>query len=149
MTKVYVIADLHLGHKKLAQVRGFSSVEEHDQKLVDNWNSVVTKKDVVYVLGDVFRVERLSDMRGIKKLTLGNHDQYPPERYLKYFTKIASYYEYDNCLLSHIPIHPCQFPRYRKNVHGHMHTHDIDDPFYVCVSAEQIDLTPVLLNSVI
>ncbi len=35
------------------------------------------------------------------------------------------------------------------NVHGHLHTHQVlraggkPDPRYVCVSAEQVDLTPV------
>jgi|TARA_B110000971_G_scaffold219176_1_gene259686 calcineurin-like phosphoesterase family protein len=32
--------------------RPFSSVEEMNKTLIDNWNSVVTDKDVVYVLGN-------------------------------------------------------------------------------------------------
>lgn len=146
MSKVYVIADLHFGHSKLAQIRGFSSTAEHDHAIVDNWNRVVTKRDVVYVLGDVFRLDLLPALLGMKKLILGNHDRYPMRSYIPHFSKIAAMHEFDGCALTHIPVHPCQLHRYRKNIHGHMHTGKIDDPRYVCVSAEQIGMTPTLLQ---
>lgn len=151
MSKVYVIADLHLGHRKLAEVRGFSSTDDHDNAIVEAWNKVVTKRDVVYVLGDVFKIDRIPDMLGTKKLALGNHDQLPASKYLGLFSKVQAYYEFDNCLLSHIPVHPGQMnTRYKLNVHGHTHSHVIDDPRYVSVSVERCpDMSPRLLSSVI
>lgn len=145
MSRVYVIADLHLGHHLAAKLRGFDNVFAHDNAIVENWNRVVTKRDVVYVLGDVFRLDRLPEMRGYKKLAMGNHDKFPAARYAEHFTKVAACYQFDGCLLTHIPVHPNQFGRYRMNVHGHMHAHRIDDPRYVCVSAEQVGMTPTLL----
>lgn len=153
-TKIYVIADLHLGHRKLQEIRGVG-----DDEIVDRWNSVVRKRDVVYVLGDVFKLDRLPEMRGIKKLALGNHDIASMSRYLKHFTWVRACFEWDNCLLTHIPVHGSQQGRYRLNVHGHTHTRQITleavsgeivrHPFYRCVSAEQVDYTPVLLRDVV
>ena len=151
MATVFAIADLHFGHKKVAQARGFASTDEHDNFLVQAWNNVVTKRDVVYVLGDIFTIDRVSELRGFKKLALGNHDSLPIERYKAHFGKVRAYFdELGGAILSHIPIHPNQFPRYSLNIHGHLHDQKIEDPRYVCVSVEQcpgfapIPLTPYL-----
>lgn len=151
MGEVYIISDLHLGHKTVSELRGFSSVEEHDRAIIDRWNEVVTnKKDVVWVLGDVlFRsptFDKLRELRGIKKLVLGNHDVFPLERYQQHFQKVYGLFEYDKCLLTHIPVSVTQFARYRLNIHGHMHARNMSDPRYVNVSAEQNDLRPQLLK---
>jgi len=87
-------------------------------------------------------------MRGYKKLAMGNHDKFPAARYADHFTKVAACYEFDGCILTHIPVHPNQFGRYRMNVHGHMHANCIEDPRYVCVSAEQFGMTPVMLGAI-
>lgn len=43
--KIRFISDLHLGHENLAvNLRGFSSAIEHDEYLIECWNSVVTNK---------------------------------------------------------------------------------------------------------
>ena len=53
---IYFTSDLHLGHKKIIQLsdRPFSSVEEMDTVLINNWNSVVGPDDTVYDLGDTY-----------------------------------------------------------------------------------------------
>lgn len=59
----YIISDTHLGHHKILEfepdrLQFCKDMEEHDQVILDNWNSVVTPKDTVYHLGDVFfRIE--------------------------------------------------------------------------------------------
>lgn len=136
MSRVFVIADLHFGHKKVALDRGFSDTTQHDRAFVEAWNRVVTKRDTVYVLGDVFRLDLVPELLGVKKLALGNHDRRPMEVYLRHFSKVHAMFEFDSCLLTHIPVHPCQFGRYELNVHGHMHRHDVDDDRYVPVSVE-------------
>lgn len=170
MTRVFVIADLHFGHRKLHELRGVD-----DDELVRRWNEVVTKRDVVYVLGDVFRLDRVPDLRGTKKLALGNHDRYPIARYIEHFSKVAAMFEYDGAILTHIPVHPGQSCRYRANVHGHTHDRVLvfhtclwqpvsivpgdgyvrrkvgvtEDSWYRCVSAEQTGYRPVLLDDVL
>jgi calcineurin-like phosphoesterase family protein len=150
MSEVYVIADLHFGHRKLAELRGFTSADEHDQALIKAWNSKVTTKDVTYVLGDVFRLDRVNELRGIKHLALGNHDQKAISTYAGYFNKVRSCFEFDNCLLTHIPVHPNQFPRFELNIHGHMHAGAIEDDRYFCVSVERCaGMMPISLRSLL
>ena len=78
---VFFTSDTHFGHKKLSDLRGFPNVEVHDQTLIDNWNSVITKGDRVYHLGDVAlgckkerTIEILSSLNGQIYLLRGNHD---------------------------------------------------------------------------
>ena len=61
LTKTWLIADPHFGHAGVtkflredgSKLRPWDSVEEMDEALVKNWNSVVGDKDRVYLLGDV------------------------------------------------------------------------------------------------
>lgn len=152
--RVFATGDTHLGHKKLAEVRGFVSVEEHDRAIVERWNATVRAKDTVWHLGDVFFGGRdnhaiLSSLNGLKRLILGNHDAYPLAVYQQYFSRIYGAAEYRHCILTHIPVNPNQFDRYERNVHGHMHSRKIDDPRYICVSLEHFDLRPVLFDTLL
>ena len=157
----YVIADLHFGHENLVSKEDgrtqFDSIQEHDDFIVDNWNSVVRDKDRVFVLGDVCfgRVRNdsfsnLSRLNGEKVLIMGNHDVYDIEHYVPHFSKILSCYSYEGGILSHIPIHPNQLEkRFKFNIHGHLHHKTLDDVRYKCVSCEQINFTPVILSDII
>ena len=110
MCTVYAFSDPHLGHKGMAEYRGFSSVEEHDDHLIAQWNSVVkSKRDLVYILGDITlensRYYHLLDrLMGRKIVVLGNHDK-PKDvaELLKYVESVAGVIEYKGYLLSHIP----------------------------------------------
>lgn len=148
--RVYVIADLHFGHAKLAALRGFETSEAHDDAVVAAWNRVVEKRDVVYVLGDVFRTERVPELLGIKKLAPGNHDMAPMSKYVSLFSKVQACFDFDGCLLTHIPVHPSQFARWELNIHGHTHARHIDDPRYVSVSIEHcLRMEPLPLRELI
>jgi calcineurin-like phosphoesterase family protein len=152
--KVYVIADTHFGHKRVIEFesafRPFSTIEEHDEFLIDAWNSTVNKKDTVWHLGDVLFGRHsfaiLPRLNGIKRLVLGNHDHYPIQLYLEHFGKVFGAAQVHKCVLTHVPVHPNQLYRFTKNIHGHMHSKRVDDPRYVCVSVEQTNLRPVLLG---
>lgn len=156
-TKVFVIGDTHFGHSKILEFekehRPFSSIEEHNEKLIANWNSVVSKNDVVWHLGDVLFGESsfniLRRLNGTKHLVMGNHDVYPMEKYKEFFNKVVGAIKLRDFIFTHIPVHPSQFFRFRGNIHGHMHSSKLDDKRYINVSAEQIDLTPKLLDLII
>jgi len=150
MSNVYVIGDLHLGHRKLAEIRGFPNTEEHDLTILNRWNETVHKRDVVYLLGDACfgNLNALTRLNGTKKLAMGNHDK-NASAYVDIFSQVRAMYQFDGCLLTHIPVHPCQFRRWELNVHGHTHSHSLDDDRYVNVSAEEINLRPVLLRQLI
>ena len=154
--RVFIIADTHFGHKKIVQFeaewRPFGTVEEHDAELVRRWNATVKKNDTVWHLGDVLFGEAafatLAQLNGVKRLVLGNHDRYPTARYLEHFNSVHGCAEVRGCVLTHMPVHPSQFPRFKANIHGHSHHNTIGDERYICVSAEQTGLAPVLLDTV-
>lgn len=79
----YWTADLHLGHANISKYSGrpFTSVEEMNRAIIDNWNETVTPEDEVWVLGD-FAMGRIADtlflareLAGNKTLVPGNHDR--------------------------------------------------------------------------
>jgi calcineurin-like phosphoesterase family protein len=158
-TNVFFIGDTHFGHKniiKFCDGRDFDSVEEHDQGIIDRWNSVVRPKDIVWHLGDVAfgskNISKIEQCNGIKKLILGNHDNYPMTEYLKYFTKIHGVIRvYEDFVLSHVPVHPSQLEyRWKINIHGHIHKpneYQIDGN-YMNVNADAINLTPIELSEI-
>jgi calcineurin-like phosphoesterase family protein len=150
------VADTHFGHKKVVEFRPWPTVEEHDRELVERWNATVKKDDTVWHLGDVClggrdKLTVMASLNGRKKLVLGNHDSYPRDCYTPHFAKILGAAEWHDCILTHVPVHPCQLAtRYRLNVHGHMHAAKIEgDDRYRCVSMEQIDYRPKLMLDVI
>jgi len=150
MSRVFVLADPHFGHRKVAEFRGFASVDQHDDALVAAWNRTVTKRDVVYLLGDLFDERRVSDLHGTKKLCPGNHDTRPMAKYLDQFSQVRAYYEFDGCLLSHIPVHPGQLQRWEFNIHGHTHSAALEDRRYINACVEHLPgMAPVLLGQLI
>ena len=79
----YFISDTHFCHKNILKYddRPFSSIEEHDEALIANWNSVVRRNDAVYHLGDfgfapVSTLEEIvRRLNGKIRLIRGNHDK--------------------------------------------------------------------------
>lgn len=151
--KRWVIADLHLGHKKILEFeearKHFQDLDHMHRTIIVNWNGVVGTKDTVYVLGDVafkkYALPLLDRMNGRKILVKGNHDLYTWDKYTPYFEDIKACHVIGRTILTHIPIHPGQKQRYDLNIHGHLHSQTLDDPFYKCVSCEQVNFTPVEL----
>lgn len=152
MSKVYLIADLHLGHKNVVKWRsGFNSHEEHDELILGNLHATVKKRDFLYILGDVaFSEEALKELkkftdRVTTHLILGNHDtekRVPQDMLFSCFKSVSSLKSYKNTWLSHAPIHQDEL-RGKFNIHGHTHSHIIDDPRYLNVCAEQIEYKPI------
>lgn len=154
--RVFFISDLHLGHTKILeferQHRFGQTIEEHNEWLVTQWNSVVTKYDIVYVLGDVAmgghqNLEYLKRMNGQKFLIRGNHDGGDITKFTPYFQNIYGLLKYKGLWLSHAPVHPCSL-RDKINIHGHMHSKRVDDYRYINVSVEQLAGVPISLDTI-
>jgi calcineurin-like phosphoesterase family protein len=162
MSIVRFIADLHLGHINMALHRGFSSVEEHDEYVIAKYNSVVHKRDVTYILGDVTMEKSspyplLDRLNGVKHVVLGNHDRRQDvKKLLEHVESVAGMIQYKGVMLTHCPIHPMELDyRFNKNIHGHIHGKIVmkmldgweeSDDRYICVSCEQVDYTPKTLK---
>lgn len=166
MSQVRFIADLHLGHKFMAEHRGFESIAAHDEHIIAQWNSVVNKRDITYILGDVTMEKTdsyplLNRLNGAKKVVLGNHDlpKHVPEL-LKYVETVSGMEKYKGIFLTHCPIHPMELEhRVSRNIHGHIHDNQVMYPVtalgiklfervdrrYHCVSCEQVDYKPKTL----
>ena len=80
--KVWFTSDLHFWHKNICKYcnRPYENIEEMNEAIVNNWNSVVKEGDTVFVLGDLgfCGIEKLkplmTQLKGKIFLLQGNHD---------------------------------------------------------------------------
>lgn len=172
MSDIWFAADLHLGHKGMIdgfadgrpgpRSHKFASIEQHDEAIVEQINSVVKPQDKLYLLGDIALskagLAKITMIQGHKRLIFGNHDQDKAKVYAAYFEKLAGAKVLEGMVLTHIPVHPCALTRrsMQVNVHGHLHDERVmttkgsvmpyADPRYQCVSMEQIGYTPIHID---
>lgn len=139
----FFTSDLHIGHDKefIWGARGFDSVEEHDSEILRRWNSTVTPKDNVYILGDLVmgtnesEWDRIfSQLNGTLIFVAGNHDtdhkiDYYCNNYDMIFLGWATpyhYSKYKHFYLSHYPTLVSNFEdkKFVWNLSGHTHSQD-------------------------
>lgn len=175
-SKIRFISDYHFGHKNMAIARGFKDEFEMNEYIVEQHNKVVSKHDTTYILGDITMEKSkwyfyLDQMKGVKKVILGNHDkpQHVPEL-LKYVNNVSGislykHKDYGRFFLSHCPIHEKELDyRVSFNIHGHVHENSIKkfkwdfllkddkeflDPRYINVCCENIEYTPKTIEELI
>lgn len=76
-------SDPHFGHAKIINYsqRPFENVDQMNDQLIENYNSVVSEGDTVLWLGDCFFLNKekskeiLNKLNGKKWLLVGNHDK--------------------------------------------------------------------------
>ena len=166
----FVIADPHFNDANIIRFcnRPFSSVEDMNTTLIDNWNAVVEPCDTVWILGDFFKFESLYDypadelgrdfrdiirkLNGTKNLIKGNHDIKNDGFYANHFDFYSPYPILLNnfFLLSHEPLQLSETTPY-FNVYGHIHNDAKykDNKTSRCVSVERIGYRPLLLDNVV
>lgn len=129
----FYTADTHFGHEKIITYcnRPFTSAEEMDEVMIDNWNCIVGKNDTVYHIGDfAFKSRKniqyyLHRLNGHVVLILGNHDRVGLNSDCGFMH--VAHYKYMK--INNQRIVMCHFPMrswYRKNrgswmLHGHCH----------------------------
>jgi calcineurin-like phosphoesterase family protein len=168
MTKnIWVISDTHFNHTNILRFTdrntgnlirpGFSDVNEMNETMIQNWNSVVQPGDKVYTLGDVFFGDRdyfkrmWPRLNGSKRLIVGNHDDIPFLASGGFFGKVEMWRVFAdfNIIMSHVPLHESSLYRSKNldspmlNVHGHIHQHKSPPGPYKSVCVEQTNYTPV------
>ena len=165
---IYFSSDLHLwlNHNKdfIWRERGFSSVEEMNETIVSNFNSVLTDDDHLYLLGDCcmglnnISIPYLKQIKGHKHLIVGNHDT---------VAKIAEYLRYDvfesiefgdrikyhkfYFILSHYPMLVHNTTKDNVwNLHGHTHQKTIfsEFPSQYHVGVDSQDCFPVSIEDI-
>jgi len=164
MHNAFLIADPHFSHDNICKflhddgspIRPFKDAAEMDEVMIKNWNEVVKPHDKVYVCGDLVmkakkQIHIMDRLNGKKVLIKGNHDIGELKVYLPHFYDIRAFHILDNFSITHIPIHPACLGRFKGNIHGHIHQrtimlNDAPDPRYFCISAEQINYTPIEWN---
>jgi calcineurin-like phosphoesterase family protein len=155
MGQVYVTSDWHLGHLSIKrwEPNGLD-IEERTGRLLENYCSMINKRDIVWFLGDMcFSTEAMqlmSKLVGDKRLILGNHDteRMPIEQFILTFDQVHGLVSYKRSWLSHSPVHPDEL-RGLFNVHGHVHQNSLKDPRYFNACPEVNDYKPVKYQDIL
>lgn len=157
MRRTYVISDFHFNHTGILRIeRGeFKTIEEHNQYIVDKYNSVVGEHDVCYILGDIgFNNPKLikkwvQKLHGYKILIKGNHDRFSTAQAIEMgFKEVYDHPVYFNSkiILSHEPVREALDNPYVINVHGHVHQNDVMLPNFYNVNVASVDYLPVNMD---
>jgi calcineurin-like phosphoesterase family protein len=126
----WFISDTHFSHANVIRYTGrpFQSVDEMNQKLIENWNAHVSSQDTVFFLGDFglgstdCLAGLCSRLEGNKICIRGNHDGSPTKMHKigfvlvleSAFIKVGRH----RVELVHIPSQPA--PTHFQ-LHGHVH----------------------------
>jgi len=134
---IFFTADTHFCHSNIIGScnRPFNDVHEMNREMIGRWNSYVTARDEVYILGDFMYKgkgmeanEILSELNGRKYLIKGNHEKYldDPAFNIKAFEWVKDYfvlkYEGMEIILFHYPIMQWYKSHYGSiHLYGHVH----------------------------
>ena len=102
--KEWITSDHHFGHKAILTFtpkryndnkQEFKSIEEHDQNLINKWNSLISSEDLVYYLGDFAYKCNINyaqyifwSLNGRKILICGNHDNRLAKKFINCWEEI-------------------------------------------------------------
>jgi len=159
--KIFFVGDLHLRHNNIIKYcnRPFKSIREMDRHLVNNWNEIVGKNDIVYFLGDLvkakggYRTRRwLNKLNGNIIFIRGNHDK---TRGMKFYNRLILKHDNRKFLLVHDPKYvPSKWNDWI--IHGHVHNNEPRKyPLVnkrnktINVSVEMLDYKPILLEGLL
>lgn len=173
MNEIFLISDTHFGHRPefLWKPRGFSSVEEMDEAIIENWNKVVKPNDMVIHLGDIMLndnehgLECFKRLNGQISIAWGNHDSDARKAVLCVLSNVTSLgyahvfkYKKLSIYMSHYPTLTSNydqkhFSQHVLSLHGHTHQRtnwlDPKNPFLYHVGLDSHNNTPVHIDEVI
>ena len=176
MSKIYLIGDTHFLHENIVEY--CDRPENHEQLMIDNWNSVVTDEDVVFHLGDIAAsirgrdnrlIEIFMQLKGHKHLIKGNHDHKTNKWYQDNlgFESVSHSLVMGDILLTHYPLRISEWSKPKEIlkvedlqrtiekhdikhiIHGHVHNRTTGLPDHYNVSVEVINYTPIEINDLL
>lgn len=135
MSNIFFISDTHFSHKSILKFenRPFSTIEEMDEIMIENWNNTVSDNDIVYHLGDFClsnqsrHIEIIKRLKGKIILIKGNHDHSNAIKkirpYLHDYYEVGHYFKTlkKQFWLTHYPLEIGIRPR-KYSISGHIHS---------------------------
>lgn len=138
---IFFTSDDHFYHKLMKEQRGFESIEEMNETLIENWNNKIPEDGIVFFLGDFAfsnknRIEEIANrLNGIIYFVKGNHDKKKIVSNVKKFISLDSLEdiwvedvneqgkkEYQHVVLCHYPVHTWNRKHYGSwHLFGHSH----------------------------
>lgn len=175
MSDVFFSSDTHFCHNQpfLYEPRGFQSVEEMNEAIIERWNKVVKPDDVVYHLGDIMLnddikgIEYFRRLNGQIFLIFGNHDSNKrkdliaaecPYKMMGGWYAIPIKYSKFNLYLSHYPTLTANYDdrhlnQHVINLHGHTHQQtnflNPSNPFMYHVGLDSHNCMPIHIDDII
>lgn len=177
---IWFISDTHFSHERILMFRdstkpenplirpGFANADEMDALMIQRWNEVIGERDKVYHAGDVAfaggkTLHRIMpQLKGVKRLIMGNHDGYELEHYTPYFKIQPCWREFSSkefgksFVVTHVPVHEAGYDKrkgnIKYNVHGHIHQNLVRNkdnnplPHYINICVEHTDYRPVHID---
>lgn len=172
MSEIFLTSDTHFCHNQsfIYEPRGFSSVKEMNEAIVERWNNVVKPDDMVFHLGDLMLNDDDVGFHMLKRLNghicvvWGNHDSRKRQERVWNYPIITLGYAHQfehkkiTCYLSHYPTLTANYDVKHFNQHVinfHAHTHQKTNflnpmnPFMYHVGMDSHNCTPVNIEEAI
>jgi calcineurin-like phosphoesterase family protein len=175
---IFVTSDLHFNHDRefVWKVRGYESVYEMNEAIVERFNSVVQPSDDVYILGDLClggggpailaaNKELIERLNGRLHIIRGNHDTEPRVRMYASCANVVDVVKWADMLnykgyhfyLSHFPtltgnLEKESLKQCTCNLFGHTHqitNFHLDMPYMYHVGVDSHNCYPVNLDDII
>ena len=175
---IWATSDLHFFHNRefLYKPRGFNSIEEHNEIIIQNWNKSIKNTDTIYLLGDLMLnnneggIKLLNQLQGKIYYIRGNHctdsrcELYKNTNMIPlsgdFHTSWAAVQKINgfNFYLSHYPTmtsyleNMAPLKQHLINLHGHTHSKNKfyqDIPFMYNVALDAHNNAPVSFDEII
>ncbi len=150
--KIFFISDTHFDHTNIIKYckRPFNSTSDMNKAMLNNWNGIVKKNDIVFFLGDIAfgRDSRnadywLSKLNGNIYFIKGNHERISRKKNV--FDKLIAKYKSDQFFLVH---DPKNIPEDWKGwaICGHHHNNKTREFPFIDGKKKRINVSVELIN---
>lgn len=169
---IYFTSDTHFNHDRefIWGLRGFKSVEEMNETLINNWNNTVKPEDHIFVLGDFFLgtdldfvISTINNLTGNIHLVIGNHDTPAKLQLYQECEKIQTVERATQMQLNGLNFYVSHYPSITANLHDtretavfnlHGHTHSKNKfyegrPYMYNVAVDAQNNMPVSIEQIV